>query len=129
MRALARDSAVTVTGLVEDPRPFLRRAAVSIAPLRIARGIQNKVLEAMAMGLPVVGTSAATRGTEGEPGRHFLVADDAEEQTRAIVALLTDRGRALELGRAAREFVEERYDWEAVLAPLDRILERMERKR
>jgi len=129
VRTLARDPAVTVTGFVDDPRETLRRAAVSIAPLRIARGIQNKVLEAMAMGLPIVGTSAATRGTEGVPGRHFLVADDVEEQTRAVVELLTERERALELGRAARKFVEERYDWEAVLVPLDELLERMERKR
>jgi sugar transferase (PEP-CTERM/EpsH1 system associated) len=125
VRALAREPGVTVTGFVADPAEHLRRAALSIAPLRIARGIQNKVLEAMAMGLPIVGTSAATRGTEGEPGRHFLVADDAERQAHAIVELLEDRARAAELGRAARSFVEQRYPWEAVLRPLDELLERL----
>ncbi len=129
VRALARLEGVEVTGFVDDPRDYLRRASLSLAPLRIARGIQNKVLEAMAMGLPVVGTSAATQGIEGVPGKHFLVADDERAQIAAVCALLQDSARARELGMAARAFVEERYDWEAALAPLDELLERLERKR
>jgi len=122
VRALERLPGVAVTGFVDDTRDWLRRAAVSVAPLRIARGIQNKVLEAMAMGLPVVGTTPATQGVGGESPRDYLVADGAEAQASAVIELLRDPERARELGRRARRFVEERYDWEVVLAPLDDLL-------
>jgi sugar transferase (PEP-CTERM/EpsH1 system associated) len=129
IRRLSRRPGVEVTGFVDDPRPWLRRATVSVAPLRIARGIQNKVLEAMAMGLAVVGTPAATQGVDGEAGRDFLVAASEEEQVEAICALLREPERARELGRRARVFVEASYDWEECLRPLDAILERLGRRR
>ena len=119
---LGQRKGIEVTGFVDDPRDWLRRGSVSVAPLRIARGIQNKVLEAMAMGLPVVGTSSATQGVNGEPGRHYRVADDASGQVDAICELLADREAARNLGAAGRAFVEEHYDWEACLQPLDRLL-------
>ncbi len=122
--ALARHKGVHVTGFVDDPREYLGRAMISIAPLRIARGIQNKVLEAMAMGLPVVGTTSATQGVEGEAGRDFLLANSVEEQVSAISSLLDDPALAHRLGRRGRTFVEERYDWEVALAPLDQMLAR-----
>jgi sugar transferase (PEP-CTERM/EpsH1 system associated) len=125
VQELARLPGVTVTGFVDDPRDWLRRAAVSVAPLRIARGIQNKVLEAMAMGLPIVGTRSATQGVDGVSGRDYLVAESAAEQIEAVCALLADGERARTLGRAARRFVEEHYDWEACLRPVDAILERL----
>jgi sugar transferase (PEP-CTERM/EpsH1 system associated) len=128
VQALARLPGVTVTGFVDDPRTWLRRAAVSVAPLRIARGIQNKVLEAMAMGLAVVGTRAATQGVDGVPGRDYLVAESAEEQVEAVCALLLDAERARDLGRAARAFVEANYDWETCLRPLDNVLERLTKR-
>ncbi len=127
VEALARQPGVTVTGFVDDPRLWLRRAAISVAPLRIARGIQNKVLEALAMGLPVVGTTSATQGVEGTPGQHFVLADTAEEQARAITTLLDDPSRARAIGAAGRAFVEERYAWEHVLAPLDELVARLTR--
>jgi glycosyltransferase involved in cell wall biosynthesis len=111
-----------VTGFVDDTRDWLRRASLAVAPLRIARGIQNKVLEALAMGLPLVGTTCATQGTEGTPGEHFLVEDTAEGEVEAVVRLLTDRSRAAELARAGRGFVEKHYDWEVVLGVLDEIV-------
>ena len=125
---LAREPGVEVTGFVDDPRDWLRRGAVSVAPLRIARGIQNKVLEALAMGLPVVGTTSATQGVEGKAGRDFLVADDVADQVDAICSLLEDRPAARELGARGRRFVEERYDWEVCLEPLDEILARLGRE-
>jgi sugar transferase (PEP-CTERM/EpsH1 system associated) len=128
VRALARLPGVTVTGFVEDPRAWLRKAAVSVAPLRIARGIQNKVLEAMAMGLPVVGTRSATQGVGGQAGRDYLLADSAEEQAQAVCALLREPERARELGRAARAFVEAEYDWETCLRPLDPLLGRLAKR-
>ena len=129
VRALAKLPGVEVTGFVDDPRTWLARAAVSVAPLRIARGIQNKVLEAMAMGLPVVGTRSATQGVDGVAGRDYLVAESAGEQIEAVFGLLQDSERARGLGRAARAFVEEHYDWEACLRPLDEILEKHVTKR
>jgi sugar transferase (PEP-CTERM/EpsH1 system associated) len=129
VRRLARLPGVEVTGFVDDPRTWLSRAAVSVAPLRIARGIQNKVLEAMAMGLAVVGTRAATQGVDGEPGRDYLVAESAREQVEAVCGLLRDEPRARELGRAARAFVEAHYDWETCLRPLDGMLERLGKER
>jgi sugar transferase (PEP-CTERM/EpsH1 system associated) len=125
VQALARLPGVTVTGFVDDPRTWLARAALSVAPLRIARGIQNKVLEAMAMGLAVVGTRSATQGVDGTPGHDYLVAESAEEQVEAICALLADPERARTIGRAARAFVEANYDWEACLRPLDTIMEQL----
>lgn len=122
---LAELPGVTVTGFVNDTRDWLARASISVAPLRIARGIQNKVLEALAMGLPVVGTSSATQGIEGLPGRDFLLADSAEEQARAIERLFQDPAEARALGARGRSFVEAQYDWERVFEPLDRLLERL----
>jgi len=123
---LGEDEHVTVTGFVEDTRDWLRLASVAVAPLRIARGIQNKVLEAMAMGLPLVGTTAATRGVEAAAGRDYLVADDAPGLADAVCELLADEERAREIGAAARRFVEEHYDWEVVFAHLDEILAKCE---
>jgi glycosyltransferase involved in cell wall biosynthesis len=107
-----------VTGAVPDVRAWLAAADVVAAPLRIARGIQNKVLEAMAMARPVVASPAAFEGIEAEPGRHLLVADGAQGQSEAIAALLGDPARAGAMGRAARARMVEAYRWEARLAPL-----------
>jgi polysaccharide biosynthesis protein PslH len=125
VQALASTEGVTVTGYVPDTRDWLGRAAVSVAPLRVARGIQNKVLEAMAMGLPVVGTTSATQGVEGLAGRDFLLADDAPAFARAVISLLRAPSEARALGMRGRAFVETHYDWEQVFEPLDRLLERL----
>jgi len=113
---------VIVTGAVPDVRGWLAAAGVVVAPLRIARGVQNKVLEAMAMARPVVASSAAFEGIEAEPGRDLLVADGAAAQARAIGGLLADPSWAGELGRAARRRMEQAYRWDARLAPLAGIL-------
>jgi len=119
---------ITVTGFVDDTRDWLRRASVSVAPLRIARGIQNKVLEAMAMGLPVVGTTSATQGVEGTPGRDFLVADEVEGQVEVLCGLLRDPEKARRLGERGRRFVEANYDWDVCLEILDEMFDRLERE-
>ena len=123
--ALAQVDGVQVTGFVPETRDWLARAAVSVAPLRIARGIQNKVLEAMAMGLAVVGTTQATQGVDGVAERDFLVADDAQAFADAVVRLLDAPEAARELGRRARRFVEQNYDWEVVFRPLDDLVARL----
>jgi sugar transferase (PEP-CTERM/EpsH1 system associated) len=123
VQALADVPGVRVTGFVDDVRDELARASVSVAPLRIARGIQNKVLEALAMGLPTVGTTPATQGVEGTAGRDFLVADDATKFADAVCGLLSDPDEARALGRRGRAFVERTYDWERCLAPLDAVID------
>ena len=110
---------VAVTGAVADMRPWLAAADVVVAPLRIARGIQNKVLEAMAMARPVVASSAAFEGIEAEPGRDLIVADGAEAIAAAVRRLLRAPREAAAIGTAARALVEADYGWERRLAPLD----------
>jgi sugar transferase (PEP-CTERM/EpsH1 system associated) len=109
---------VTVTGAVGDMRSWLAAADLVVAPLRIARGIQNKVLEAMAMAKPVVATPAAFEGIEAEPGRDLIVAASADEQASAINRLLANPEEARGLGARARDLVERSYAWERRLRPL-----------
>ncbi|HEX8380880.1 MAG TPA: TIGR03087 family PEP-CTERM/XrtA system glycosyltransferase [Allosphingosinicella sp.] len=113
---------VLVTGAVPDVRSWLAAADVVAAPLRIARGIQNKVLEAMAMARPVVTSPAAFEGIEAEPERHLLVRESAEAQAEAVAGLLAGRSRAEAMGRSARRRMEEAYRWEARLAALEEIV-------
>lgn len=113
---------ILVTGAVPDVRPWLAAADAVVAPLRIARGIQNKVLEAMAMARPVVASAAAFEGIEAEPGRELLIATGAQEMAAALRGLLADPAQAASLGAAARERVERAYRWEARLAPLEEML-------
>lgn len=126
VKALGKLPGVEVTGFVDETRDWLARAAVAIAPLRIARGIQNKVLEAMAMGLPVVGTTHATQGVDGDHGRDYMVADTKAAQVAEVVRLLRDRDEAHELGKRARSFVEKKYRWEDVLEPLGELISEIE---
>src|SRR5439155_13523559 len=112
-----------VAGRVSDTRVHQRRAAVIIAPLRIGRGIQNKVLEGLAMGVPVVGTSLATQGVGGTPGRDYLVADDPPAMAAAIGRLLSDERERLAQGARGRAFVEQHYDWDRSLDRLDDLIE------
>jgi sugar transferase (PEP-CTERM/EpsH1 system associated) len=107
-----------VTGEVPCVRPWLAAAAVVVAPLAIARGVQNKVLEAMAMGRPVVASTPALTGIDAEPGRDLIVADGAAAQADAVLALLADPNRAAALGKAGRTRMEQGYSWDAQLAPL-----------
>ncbi|HEY0446265.1 MAG TPA: TIGR03087 family PEP-CTERM/XrtA system glycosyltransferase [Allosphingosinicella sp.] len=119
---------IVVTGGVADVRSWLAAADAVAAPLRIARGIQNKVLEAMAMARPVVASAAAFRGIEAQPGRDLIVADSAHEQARAVLDLLDDPIHAEAVGAAARRQMESVYRWEAQLAPLAAILGLAERQ-
>jgi sugar transferase (PEP-CTERM/EpsH1 system associated) len=117
VQRLAESEEIIVTGRVADVRPWVAHADAVVAPLRIARGIQNKVLEAMAMGRPVVASPQAFEGVRAEPGRDLLVADGAEAMAEAVAAILD--GRHPGLGSAARAAMEQNYPWPAVLARLD----------
>jgi len=116
VQALAGD-AVIVTGAVDDVRGWLAVADVCVAPLKLARGIQNKVLEAMAMARPVVASAAAAEGIDH--AGTIRVAADASEFAAQLLALLEAPADAADLGRAARAQVLRRYGWDARLAPLD----------
>jgi glycosyltransferase involved in cell wall biosynthesis len=120
VRALGAEPGVSVTGTVPDIRPYLAHAAVAVAPLQIARGIQNKVLEAMAMARPVVATAAAFEGVRATPGRDLLVADTPEAFATAVAAVLD--GQHPTLGDHARTAMLAGHDWAATLTPLDAML-------
>jgi sugar transferase (PEP-CTERM/EpsH1 system associated) len=113
---------VRVWGEVVDVRPFLAGADVVTVPLEIARGVQNKVLEAMAMARPVVLTPGAATGIEAEEGRHFAVEESDSALAARILWLLTNRGAAQSMGEAARQFVVERRTWPAMLAGLPELM-------
>ncbi len=118
--ALGKVPAVSVTGPVADVRPYLRHAGVVVAPLRLARGIQNKVLEGMAMGRPVVTTPQGLEGIEASPGTHLLVAASAPEFAAAVHA--AQQPTAAGLGIAARQLMAGSYAWASQLARLDQLL-------
>lgn len=121
---LADDPAVTVTGHVDDVRPYIASACVYVIPLRIGGGTRLKVLEAMAMGKPIVSTSLGCEGFEGlVPGRELLVGDTPAEFAQRVIELLDDAHRRERLGRAARRFVEERYDWRLIVPKLEQVYE------
>jgi glycosyltransferase involved in cell wall biosynthesis len=113
---------VTVTGRVPDVRPYLDAAEVFVAPMRMARGIQNKVLEALAMGLPSVCSVAAWRGTVVPEGEGILATDDPRAFADHVVRLLTDAPYRAEMARKARQAAETSYSWDAQMQSLDRVI-------
>lgn len=127
VRALTRIPGVSVTGQVPDVRPYLADAAVSVAPLRIAQGTQNKILEAMAMGIPVVATSEAAKGIQALPERHLLVADGPEAFAGQVIRVLRDAALRQHLSEAGRRQVETAHDWSRSMAILYDILEQSSR--
>jgi polysaccharide biosynthesis protein PslH len=120
--ALDRSEGVIVTGAVDDVRSWLNAASVVVAPLRIARGIQNKVLEAMAMAKPVVASTAAAEGIDAQDGVHFLVAATVEEEASQVSVLLSNPLGREQLGQAARAHVAQHYSWAGQLAALDDVM-------
>ena len=122
LRALASDT-ISVSGKVPDIRPYLQHAAVVVAPLRLARGIQNKILEAMAMGRPVVATSECAEPIGAAQGSELLWAAEPQALMQQIDALLRDPARAAAIGVAGRQRVLRDFSWSAHLAAVDRRLE------
>ncbi len=119
---LAGMPGVKLVGSVPDVRPYLASAAVSLVPLRIARGIQNKVLESMAMGKATVVSPQALEGLKARPEVHLISATDAQRWIEAICRLFDSPASRKRLGTAARSFAEEHHDWQRCLAPLDELL-------
>lgn len=114
VKRLAKLEGVSVLGHVPDLNAVLARATVFVAPLRFAAGVQNKVLEAMAAGTPVVTTGIVSEGLGTSAGRHLIVADLPEDIAAETVRLIKNRQLGDELARAARGFVESHYRWSAV---------------
>jgi sugar transferase (PEP-CTERM/EpsH1 system associated) len=122
VRRLEEHPGVRVTGTVPDVRPYLAEAAVAVAPFRIARGIQNKVLEAMASGLPVIGTSLAFQGLAAGTADGIRTQDSPRDFADELVAVLSNPTLREDLGRQGRAYVERNHRWEAVGELLERAL-------
>jgi sugar transferase (PEP-CTERM/EpsH1 system associated) len=122
VRRLAKRRGVRVTGWVADARPYLDRAEIFVAPLRMARGVQNKLLEALAMGLPCVASTAAWSGTAVADGQGILATDEPREFARRVIDLLGDSDGRAEMARRARAAAVANYRWEVQLACLDQVI-------
>jgi glycosyltransferase involved in cell wall biosynthesis len=120
--ALRQIDGVHVTGAVPDVRPYLAGADAVVAPLRVARGIQNKVLEGMSMARPVIATTQAMEGIAARHGEQVLIAGDMNEFVRFTVATLLGREHD-DLGARARSFVLANHDWTANLRVLNKIID------
>jgi sugar transferase (PEP-CTERM/EpsH1 system associated) len=127
VRALSDGRRIFATGRVLDVRPYLRHADLAVVPLRVARGIQNKALEAMAMAKAVVATGAAFEGIDAVPGRDLMVAEGADRFAEAVVTLLGDEAARERMGRGARAVMMERYSWSTRLRTLDTLIDGLAR--
>lgn len=123
VRELERLPGVEVTGFVPDVRPHLARAAVTVAPLEIARGLQNKVLESMALGVPVVASRRVASGLGPANGSPLLVAESADDYASLLLSMLVSGSAREAASRGSRAYVEARFSWEHALAELDRTIE------
>jgi hypothetical protein len=124
VRKLGELPGVTVTGSVPDVRPYVTRAALTVAPLRIARGTQNKILEAMAMGVPVVCSHVAAGGVDAIDGEHLLAATTPQETHDAILRILQNPGERERLAQAGRARVLSHHSWANSMKRLDAVIDR-----
>jgi sugar transferase (PEP-CTERM/EpsH1 system associated) len=124
IRDLGKLPGVSVTGSVPDVRPLVRRAALTVAPLRIARGTQNKILESMSMGVPVVSSLEASGGVDAVAGEHLLVASNPQEMTESVLRLVGDSQERPRLAAAGRARVLSNHSWSASMRRLDEIVSR-----
>lgn len=121
---LAELDGVTVTGSVPDVRPHVRASALMVAPLNIARGTQNKILEAMAMGVPVVTSRVAAGGVDAESEKHFLVAETPDDYARQILRVCSDDDERRRLADAGRARMLSNHAWPRSMDRLDKIITR-----
>ena len=124
VKKLSLNSGVVVTGRVVDVRPFVMHSALAIATLRIARGVQNKVLEAMSMAKPVVMTSMAQEGIGLPLSQQPLVLDNEEEMASCILNLINNSEQLQTIGNQNRDWIIKRYSWNGALSPLDQLYPR-----
>ena len=124
VRRLGEIPGVIVTGSVPDVRPYVWRSAATVAPLNIARGTQNKILEAMAMGVPVVSSGIAARGVDAVPGAHLLVADTPADFATAVLDILANPTKRQQLAAMGRARMKSHHAWDSAMKRLDGIIER-----
>lgn len=120
--ALAHLPHVRIMGEVDSVADAARGAGAGVCPMRLGSGVQNKLLEYMALGLPAVSTSIGLEGVNARPGAELELADDPLDFAARVIALLSDRSHAETMARAARHFVETRHDWQAVTAPMVEVI-------
>jgi len=118
---LRADPAITITGAVDDTRPYITAASVYIVPLRMGGGTRLKLLEALALQAPVVSTSLGAEGFAVANNLELLLADDANQFAQSIVELIRDRARAQALGAAGRSFAVQHYDWRSIVPLLETV--------
>jgi sugar transferase (PEP-CTERM/EpsH1 system associated) len=123
VKALGRHTHVTVTGFVEDVRPYLSAATLCVVPLRIARGVQNKVFEAMAAGKAIVATPEPAAGLQAVDNEHLLIGKTPQQMAHQVVTLIRNEEMRRTLGENARAYVEENHDWEPLLTRLAEMIE------
>jgi len=123
VQRLARDARIIVTGYVKDVRPYLSRATVAVSPVLYGTGVQTKVLECMAAGLPVVASAQACSGLEARPGKHLLSATEPAEWAEAISGLLDSPGLRRSLGVAGRDYVVRHHSWQESVSRLEEAYE------
>ena len=123
VKQFAQHTRVTVTGFVEDVRPYLHAATVCVTPLRIARGVQNKVLEAMAAGKALVASPEAIAGLHATDGEHLHIGKTPQQFAHQVVSLIRNQEARQTLGEGARSYVEEHHDWVPLLQRFAEMLE------
>lgn len=122
---LGKDPSVTVTGWVDDLRIYLQQAEVAVVPVRIAAGMQNKIIVSMAAGVPVVATHAANEGIRAIAGKEILLGDTPEELADAVIRLLTDDNQRNQLARQAQEYVQKYWTWEYHFSKFEEMVQQL----
>ena len=125
IKELQKNPRIIVTGTVSDIRPFLWMATVAVAPLLYGAGIQNKILEAMATGTPVVTTRRALSALEAQPGEHLLIADDPDGFSQTVLQLMQDPSRQKKIGEAGQTYVRAQHQWTSIASRLVHIYEQV----
>jgi sugar transferase (PEP-CTERM/EpsH1 system associated) len=123
VRRLARLPGIVVTGAVPEVNPYLRGAIAAVAPFRICQGVQNKILEALALGLPVVSTPRPALAVGGAACDSLFIAESPGDFSRKLIQIIEDPMRGRNVGSNAVEFVRRRFDWQRNLAPLENWIE------
>ena len=120
---LETDDNITVTGYVNDIRPYLYNSSVFVAPLRLGGGVRGKILEAMACGVPVISTSEGCKGITAKPDEDIVIADTADEFAKRTIHLLQNKDLRFRLSRNGYNLVNEKYDWEVIVKNLETVYE------
>jgi len=118
---LNKDKNIIVKGPVEDLKYYLQNSACFVCPIRSGAGLQNKILEAMALGLPVITTSIGFEGIKAKEGEDLLVADEPEDFAEKIIRVIKGKSLRNSLSQSARKFIVERYNWKDIIKKLEDI--------